>query len=108
PESIGPEFALRPSSALAHVEQLDDQDRRNWLLFTQPIEKLASVPSFAHATDLVDPTIDPWEFLDDLIATYARILVTNAASVRPRGLVHGLTAGAATRMMLDSLSPAST
>jgi hypothetical protein len=108
PESIGLELGLRPSSALAHVEQLDEHRRRHWLLFTEPLENLASVPSFAHVTNLVDVTIDPWEFLDDLTATYARILVTNAALVRARGLVHGLTGGAATRMMLDSLSPPAT
>jgi hypothetical protein len=105
PETIGPGRALRPSVALREVEQLPDDDRRGWLLFTEPLDKLSTLPSFAGVTDLVETSGDPWTFLDDLTDSYARVLATNASEVFPRALVHGLTAGTATRMLLPWLSP---
>jgi hypothetical protein len=108
PEAIGPERALRPSAALQEIEQLPIDDRRNWILFTEPIDKLVTLDSFASATDLVDTSDDPGAFLDDLTDAYARILAANVSEVFPRALVHGLTAGTATRMLLPWLSPEST
>ncbi len=108
PEAIGPERALRPSAALREIEQLPIGDRRGWFLFSEPIDKLATLDSFASATDLVDPSGDPLTFLDDLTDAYARILAANVSEVFPRALAHGLTAGTATRMLLPWLSPEST
>jgi Questin oxidase-like len=108
PETIGPARALRPSAALPQIEQLADDDRRGWLFFTEPLDKLATLDSFAGATDLVDTSGDPWSFLDDLTDAYARLLASNASLVFPRALVHGLTAGTATRMLAPWLSPQAT
>jgi len=107
PEVAGPAAGLRPSDALDRVEQLPLRDRTGWLLFTQPLEKLRGLPSFASVTSLVDLDGDPSDFLTDLTEAVAGVLVTNAV-VGPRALAHALTAGAATRMMLPYLSDEAT
>jgi hypothetical protein len=108
PERPGAGGRLRPSEALARIEQLPLQDRTGWRLFTQPLEKLRGLPSFATVTDMVDFEGGPSEFLTDLTEAVAGLLVTNAAVVGPRALAHALTAGAATRMMLPYLSDEAT
>jgi len=107
PERAGPNARLSPSEALLQVEQLPLKDRTGWLLFTQPLEKLRGLPSFASVTSLVDLDGDPSAFLADLTEAVAGLLVTNAV-VGPRALAHALTAGAATRMMLPYLSDEAT
>lgn len=108
PEAIGLERALRPSDAFLELEQLPLDDRRGWFLFTEPIDKLAALDSFASATDLVDTSGDAAMFLDDLTDAYAHLLAANVSEVLPRALVHGLTAGTATRMLAPWLSPEAT
>jgi hypothetical protein len=98
---------LRPSDALDRVEQLPLRDRTGWLLFTQPLEKLRSLPSFASVTSLVDVEGDPSAFLTDLSEAVAGVLVTNAV-VGPRAMAHALTGGAVARMMLPYLSDEAT
>jgi len=108
PEAPAPSAGLSPSEALARIEQLPLRDRTGWLAFTQPLEKLRGLPSFASVTSLVDLDGDPSEFLTDLTEAVAGLLVTNVAVVSPRALVHALTAGAAARMMLPYLSDEAT
>ena len=105
PKSTAPSAALLPSEALRHLEQLDEEDRKGWIRFTDPIDKLASLPSFGGAADLIDTEQEPSYLLSDLTRAFAAILVTNNETVNPRALCHGLTAGGATRLMLDHLSP---
>ena len=107
PRLDGAAANMRPSEAIASLEQLDVQDRAGWLAFTEPIRKLATLPAFATAAGLID-TRDPIAVTTDLARTYAAILVANNASVNPRALCHGLTAGVATEMMLPHLSAEST
>jgi hypothetical protein len=107
PERAVRKARLSPSEALPQVEQLPLKDRTGWLLFTQPLEKLRGLPSFASVTSLVDLDGDPSAFLTDLTEAVAGLLVTNAV-VGPRALAHALTAGAATRMMLPYLSDEAT
>jgi hypothetical protein len=104
PEIHDASAGLQPSQAMRRVEQLDLHDRTGWLIFTQPLEKLRGLPSFAGVADLVDVEGDPSTFLSDLSEAVAALLVSNVATVAPRALVHALTAGAATRMMLPYLS----
>ena len=108
PRSSASSAGLLPSEALRHLEQLDEEDRKGWILFTDPIGKLASLPSFGEAADLVDTGQNPSYLLSDLTRAFAAILLTNNESVNPRALCHGLTAGGATRLMLDHLSPEAT
>lgn len=108
PTSSAPSAGLLPSEALRHLEQLDEEDRKGWIRFTDPIGKLTSLPSFSEAADLVDTEQDPSRLVSDLTRAFAAILVTNNDAVNPRALCHGLTAGGATRMMLDHLSPEAT
>jgi len=108
PKSSAPSAGLLPSEALRHLEQLDEEDRKGWIRFTDPIGKLTSLPSFGDAADLVDTEQDPSYLLSDLTRAFAAILVTNVETVNPRALCHGLTAGGATRLMLDHLSPEAT
>ena len=54
----------RPRSL--EIEQLPIHDRRGWFLFTEPIDKLAMLSSFANATNLVETSGHPRTFLDDL------------------------------------------
>jgi hypothetical protein len=77
------------------------------LAFTQPLEKLRGLPSFASVTSLVDLDGDPSRFLTDLTEAIAGVLVTNAV-VGPRALAHALTGGAAARMMLPYLDDEAT
>ena len=107
PEDPRPTHGLSPSEALDRVEQLPLRDRTGWLAFTQPLEKLRALPSFATVTSLVDLDGDPSAFLTDLTEAVAGVLLTNAV-VGPRALAHMLTAGAATRMMLPFLSDEAT
>ena len=99
---------LLPSEALQHVEQLPVGDRARWMLFTQPIAKLSTLPSFPGAADLVDVHANASELLSDLTETFAALLATNVAEVQPRALAHTLTGGSATRLMLPYLSPETT
>jgi hypothetical protein len=99
---------MLPSEALQHLEQLDEEDRKGWKRFTDPIDKLTSLPSFGEAADLIDTEQDPSHLLSDLTRAFASILVTNVETVNPRAICHGLTAGGATRLMLDHLSPEAT
>jgi hypothetical protein len=105
PESPGPSSGLRPSEALPLLEQPDVETRVSWMLFTEPIAAATALSGFATVTDLVDLDGDPSEFLTDLSDALAAALVTNAsAGTTARGIVHALTAGTATRMMLPHLS----
>ena len=104
PRSPGQSGTLLPSQAIAQLEQLALADRTGWLAFTEPIRKLATLPSFAVAADLVDTHLDPSIIVADLARSFAAILMANNASVNPRALCHGLTAGTATRMMRPHLS----
>ena len=104
PRSRGPSGNLLPSQAIAQLEQLDLADRVGWLAFTEPIRKLAALPSFAGATELIDTHRDPATIVADLARSFAAILVTNNSTVNPRALCHGLTAGTATRMTGPHLS----
>jgi hypothetical protein len=97
-----------PSQAIAQLEQLDLADRTGWIRFTDPIRKLSTLPSFAGAADLVDTDRDPSTIVADLARSFAAILITNNATVNPRALCHGLTAGAAPRMMWGHLSAEAT
>jgi Questin oxidase-like len=109
PETREASAGLSPSEALPLVEQLELRDRRDWMLFTEPLAKATSMPSFIGVADLVDVHVDPSAFLADLTEAIAALLVTNAAEVRfSRGIVHAFTAGSATRMMLPYLTPEST
>jgi hypothetical protein len=108
PQSPGPSGNLLPSQAIAQLEQLDLADRTGWLAFTEPIRKLAALPSFAGAADLVDTHRNPSTIVADLARSFAAILITNNATVNPRALCHGLTAGTATRMMRPHLSDEAT
>jgi hypothetical protein len=108
PEAPGNAAHLFPAEALSRVEQLDLRDRANWVLFVQPIAKLSSLPSFGGVADLVDVESDPSAFLSELSESIAALLVSNVERVMPRALVHALTAGAATRLMLPYLSPEAT
>jgi hypothetical protein len=96
--------SLLPSQALGHLEQLDLVNRTGWLAFTEPIGKLAEMPSFANVTGLLDYELDPSAVTTDLARTFALILVSNNATVNPRALCHGLTAGTIYRMMAPHLS----
>ena len=107
PRSQGPE-SLLPSQAIAQLEQLDLADRTGWIRFTDPIRKLSTLSSFAGAADLVDTSRDSSTIVADLARSFAAILITNNASVNPRALCHGLTAGTASRMMWKHLSANST
>ena len=107
PRSEGPGNLL-PSQAIAQLEQLDLADRTGWIRFTDPIRKLSTLPSFAGAADLVDTDRDPSTIVADLARSFAAILITNNATVNPRALCHGLTAGAAPRMMWGHLSAEAT
>jgi hypothetical protein len=104
PESRGASAGLLPSAALRRVEQLDRAQRTGYMLFTQPIDRLQFLPSFAGVADLVDTDLDPSSFLSDLTEAVAAVLVTNVATVMPRGLSHALTGGAFARMMLGHVS----
>ena len=106
-ETPGPSLGLLPSQAFATMEQLDLADRTGWLRFTDPIDKLASLPSFATVADRVDLN-DPSKTLSDLSEACAALLITNVATVGPRAFCHALTGGTATRMMLPYLSPETT
>jgi len=109
PESLHASSRLRPSEALTLLDQPDVEDRVNWMSFSEPIAAATSLPTFAYATDLVDLDCDPSDFLTDLTAAFAAALVTNAhTGTTSRGIVHGLTAGAATRLMLPHLSEETT
>ena len=109
PDRQGASAGLFASEALPLVEQLELRDRLDWMLFTEPIAKATSMPSFVGVADLVDVHLDPSAFLADLTEALAALLVTNAAEVRlSRGVVHAFTAGSATRMMLPYLTPEST
>jgi hypothetical protein len=109
PEVSGPSAGLLASEALPLVEQLPLRDRLDWMLFTEPIAKATSMPSFAGVADLADVVRDPAVFLSDLTEAFAALLVTNAAEVKfSRGIVHAFTAGSATRMMLPYLTPEAT
>jgi hypothetical protein len=109
PEAPATSPRLRPSEAFPLLDQPDVEERVSWMLFTQPIAAATALPSFATATDLVDLDGDPSEFLTDLAESVAAALVTNAsAGTTARGIVHALTAGTATRLMLPYLSDEST
>ena len=108
PESRGPSGKLLPSEAIAQLEQLDLADRTGWVRFTDPIRKLATLSSFAAAADLVDTHRDPSTIVANLARSFAAILITNNATVGPRGLCHGLTVGTATRMTQPHLSDEAT
>ena len=107
PRDNGAPKHLRPSEAIAVLEQLSVSDRTGWVRFTDPIGKLVDLPSFASAVDLIDTT-EPRAALADLALTFARILISNIATVNPRALCHGLTGGVATALMLPHLSDEST
>jgi hypothetical protein len=94
---------LRPSEAIAVLEQLDVSERTGWTRFTEPIGKLVDLPSFAAAADLIDTT-DPGAAIADLTLTFSRLLISNVATVSPRALCHGLTGGVVADMMLPYLS----
>jgi hypothetical protein len=102
PDTPGRRAGLRPGDAFALIEQPPVEDRETWMLFTELVTSTAHLGSFATACDLVDLDRDPGEFLSDLTEAYAAMLVTNAC--RSRGIVHGFTAGSATRMMLPYLT----
>jgi hypothetical protein len=107
PDTPGPSAGLLPSEALATMEQLDLADRTGWVRFTDPIDKLQHLPSFATVADRVDLS-DPSKTLSDLSEACAAMLITNVTTVNPRALCHALTGGTATRMMLPYLSPETT
>jgi hypothetical protein len=104
PDAVAKPAGLLPSQALERVEQLPLNDRTGWLLFIEPIAKLDGLRAFASVADLVDVERDPSEFLCDLTAAIAGLLVTNVATVSPRPIVHAFTAGSATRLMLPHLT----
>jgi hypothetical protein len=104
PEIHGASRNLLPSQALAQLEQLDVADRTGWVRFTDPIGKLATLPSFASTADLVATQQDPSVIIADLARLFAAILITNNPTVNPRALCHGLTAGTVTRMVGPYLS----
>jgi len=109
PENFRGPGDLLPSEALALVEQADIEERRHWMFFTQPIASATGRPSFAEVTGLVDLDGDPSAFLSDLAETCAALLVANASQgPTARGIVHCLTAGTATRLMLPYLSDEAT
>ena len=95
---------LLPSQAIGRLEQLDLENRTGWLAFTEPIGRLADLPSFSCATGLIDCEHDPSAATTDLARTFALILISNNATVNPRALCHGLTAGTLYRMMSPHLS----
>lgn len=104
PESRGTSAGLLPSEALQRVEQLDRVERTGWMRFTQPIDRLQYLPSFAAVADLVDVDMDPSRVLSDLTEALAAVLVTNVATVPPRALCHALTGGGSARLMLGHVS----
>ena len=101
--SYGPS-ALLPSQAIPQLEQLDVAERAGWTRFTDPIARLADLPSFAAATDLVDTNGDGSTVDADLATAFARILISNNPRVNPRALCHGLTGGTATSMIRPYVS----
>jgi len=104
PDVPGPRARLLPSQALDRVEQLPEPHRSNWMRFDEPLQKLWSLDSFATVADLVDVDADPSTVISDQSRAFAAILATNARVVMPRALVHGLTAGSATRLLLPHVS----
>ncbi len=104
PTSNGPSAGLLPSQAIARLEQLPLADRTGWIRFTDPISKLADLPSFASAADMIDTQGDVPMFSADLSRTFGAILIANNALVGPRALCHGLTAGTMTDMMQPHLT----
>lgn len=104
PEHRGETEPLLPSRALRQLEQLDMSDRTGWIRFTDPIAKLATVPSFATVTSLVDTDDNPSLVVTDLAKTFAAILISNNQTVSPRALCHGLTTGTLYRMMSPHIS----
>ena len=96
--------ALLPSQAISRLEQLDLAERTGWVRFTDPIARLADLPSFAAATDLIDTNCDGSTVEADLATVFARILISNNPSVNPRALCHGLTGGTATSMIRPYVS----
>jgi hypothetical protein len=95
---------LLPSQAVGQLEQLDLANRTGWRAFTDPIGKLADVPSFSGVAGLIDWEHDPSATTTDLARTFALILISNNAAVNPRALCHGLTAGTLYRIMSPALS----
>ena len=57
PTSNGPTAGLLPSQAIARLEQLPLGDRTGWIRFTDPISKLADLPSFASAAGMIDAQV---------------------------------------------------
>ena len=108
PASNRTSAALLPSQAIGQLEQLPLADRAGWIRFTDPIGKLANLPSFAAAADLVDPRGDLSAITADLSRAFCAILIANNSSVNPRALCHGLTAGTMTEMMQPHLSAEAT
>jgi hypothetical protein len=105
PEAEGASRAVLPSQAMGQLEQLDLSERTGWLAFTEPIGKLAGLPSFAQVGGLIDYEEDPSAVVADLARTFAAILLSNNPTVNPRALCHGLTAGTIYRMIAPHVSP---
>ena len=104
PAPMGTNGELLPSQAICEMTQLDIADRTGWLAFTEPIGKLAELPSFAASAGLVDLDRDSSAVVGDLARTFAAILLANNAVVNPRALCHGLTGGTVLRLMAPHLS----
>jgi hypothetical protein len=108
PEQNSESKSLLPSQVLPQLEQLDLTDRTGWIRFTDPIGKLATLPSFASVTSQVDVQDDPSVVVNDLAKTFAAILISNNQAVSPRALCHGLTTGTLYRMMSPHVSTEAT
>lgn len=95
-----------PSEAIASLQLLPIEQRRNFGLITEALTQLDGFAPFAGALDMVDTSNDASRFLSDLTATFARVYLANSTSILGAIVfVHSVTGPSSLRPMLPYLSP---
>jgi Questin oxidase-like len=94
----------KPSDAIARVQMIPLETRRNFGALTDALAQLDSFPPFNDTLDAVDTTGDPSAFLSDLSATFARVFLANAHDTYTTiAFVHAVTGPSALRPILPFL-----
>jgi hypothetical protein len=99
---------LLPSQALRIIEPLPPEQQHPAGLISDSLRKLAGLPSFAAAVDLVDVGGEPSRFLSDLTEAFAGVYLANADNGQVIGLIHAVTGPSAVRLLAPHLSTEAT
>jgi hypothetical protein len=97
----------KPAQAIDHVPLLPTQKRASGSIMVG-LRSLNDFGTFSNVANLVEPAIDPAQFLSEVTETFATAYLKNVTQRNFITLLHSVTGTTALRSILPYLSPAAT